>query len=97
MARSEIIHSFTETDYLETFSDNSGDIYGASSIDEATMNCFTQTRKFVMGEYSLTEAEAWTIITQGVNFGITQAVDGNWRVHAIVRSVSRKLSPQFAL
>ena len=47
------------------------------------MNCFTQTRKFVMAEYSLTEAEAWTIITQGVNFGITQVVDGNWGVHAI--------------
>lgn len=37
-----------------------------------------------MAEYNLTEAEAWTIITQGVNFGITQVVDGNWGVHAVV-------------
>lgn len=35
-------------------------------------------------EYNLTEAEAWTIITQGVNFGITQVVDGNWGVHAVI-------------
>ena len=37
-----------------------------------------------MAEYNLTEAEAWTIITQGVNFGITQVVDGNWGVHAVI-------------
>lgn len=37
-----------------------------------------------MAEYGLTEAEAWTIITQGVNFGMTQLVDGNWGVHALV-------------
>jgi hypothetical protein len=37
-----------------------------------------------MAEYNLTEPEAWTIITQGVNFGITQVVDGNWGVHAVI-------------
>mmetsp|Transcript_2116 Transcript_2116/g.4142 ORF Transcript_2116/g.4142 Transcript_2116/m.4142 type:complete len:91 (-) Transcript_2116:667-939(-) len=47
-------------------------------------NAFSQTVKFLMAEYSLTEAEAWTIITQGVDFGITQVVDGNWGVHAVV-------------
>jgi hypothetical protein len=75
---------FTATDYLDTFAENPGAIYGASSIDNATRNCFTQTRKFVTAEYNLTEAEAWTIITQGVNFGITQVVDGNWGVHAVI-------------
>lgn len=37
-----------------------------------------------MAEYGLTEGEAWTVITQGVDFGMTQLVDGNWGVHAIV-------------
>ena len=37
-----------------------------------------------MGEYGLTEAEANTIITQAVDFGMTQLVDGNWGVHGIV-------------
>ena len=67
---------FTETDYLETFFSNPSDIYGASSTDKAMMNTFAQTRDFVMAKYGLTEAEAWTIITQGVNFGFTQLVDG---------------------
>ena len=79
-----IVHGFTETDYLETFAENPSDIYGASSVTAAAKNAFTQTRKFVMAEYSLTEAEAWTIITQGVNFGMTQLVDGNWGVHALI-------------
>jgi acetamidase/formamidase len=72
-----IVHGFTETDYLETFKDNPSDIYGASSITAAAKNAFSQTRKFLIAEYGLTEAEAWTIITQGVDFGITQLVDGN--------------------
>jgi acetamidase/formamidase len=79
-----IIHGFTETDYLETYFDNPGDIYSNSNIDAAAKNAFTQTRKFLMAEYGLSEAEAWTIITQGVDFGMTQLVDGNWGVHAIV-------------
>ena len=79
-----IIHGFTETDYLETYAANPGDIYGASSIDAAMHNAYTQTRKFTMAAYGLTEAEANTIITQGVDFGMTQLVDGNWGVHALV-------------
>lgn len=79
-----IVHGFTETDYLETYAANPGDIYGASSIDKAMANAYTQTRKFVMAAYGLTEDEANTIITQGIDFGMTQLVDGNWGVHAIV-------------
>ena len=79
-----IIHSFTKRDYLETFAANPGDIYGASSIDEAMMNTYTTTRKFVMDQYSLTENEANTIVTQAVDFGMTQLVDGNWGVHGLV-------------
>ena len=82
-----IVHGFTETDYLETYADNPGDIYGASSIDKAMKNAFTQTRKFVMAEYGLTDAEATTIITQGVDFGMTQLVDGNWGVHGIIPKI----------
>merc|ERR1712043_70712 len=79
-----IIHGFTETDYLETYSDNPGDIYSNSSIDKAMKNCFAQTRMFLMKKYGMNEAEATTIITQGVDFGMTQLVDGNWGVHAVI-------------
>ena len=60
-----------------SFLDNLGDIYGALTIDKATMNCFNQTHKFVMDEYNITEAEAATIITQGVDFAVMQVADGN--------------------
>jgi hypothetical protein len=40
-----------------------------------------------MAEYGLTENEATSIITEGVDFGMTQLVDGNWGVHAIVPKV----------
>ncbi len=79
-----LVHGFTETDYLETYFDNPADIYSNSDIDSAAKNAFSQTRKFIMAQYDLTEYEAWTIITQGIDFGMTQLVDGNWGVHAIV-------------
>ena len=43
-----------------------------------------QTRKFLMHQYGLTEPEANTIITQGVDFAVTQVVDGNWGVHSVI-------------
>ena len=33
----------------------------------------------------LTEDEAISLITVGVDFGITQVVDGNWGVHAVIK------------
>ena len=79
-----IVHGFTETDYLATFAENPGDIYGASSIDKAMKNAYTQTRKFMMKAYGMSEIEANTFITQGIDFGMTQLVDGNWGVHSII-------------
>ena len=71
-----IVHGFTETDYLAAFPDDPSKIYGESDLNKAMKNAFMQTRKFLMAEYELTEYEAWTIITQGADFGITQVVDG---------------------
>jgi acetamidase/formamidase len=79
-----IVHGFTETDYLETFADNPGDIFGASSIDKAMKNAYTQTRKFLMNAYGVTEIEANSLITQAVDFAMTQLVDGNWGVHSVI-------------
>jgi len=73
-----VVNSFTEIDYLETFSENPGDIYGVSNLDDAMKNTFSQTRKFIMAAYNLTEREAITVITNGVDFGVAQVVDGNW-------------------
>lgn len=39
-----IVHGFTETNYLETYADNPGDIYSNSSIDKAMKNCYKVVR-----------------------------------------------------
>ena len=75
---------FTETDYLETYPDEPATIYSNSAVDPAMANAYQQTRKFLMAQYDITEAEANTIITQGVDFAITQVVDGNWGVHSVI-------------
>ncbi len=38
-----------------------------------------------MTTQGLTEDEAISLMTVGVDFGITQVVDGNWGVHGIVK------------
>ncbi len=80
-----IFQAFTHTDYLADFPEGEeGGVYADSSIDPAMKNAFTQTRKWMMAKYDLTEFECWTIITQAVNFGMTQLVDGNWGMHALI-------------
>ena len=69
---------------METYADEPSDIYGNSEIDPAMANAYMQTRKFIMAEFGITEPEANTIITQGVDFAITQVVDGNWGVHSVI-------------
>ena len=40
-----------------------------------------------MATYELSQAESDTIMTQGVDFGITQLVNGNWGVLGIIPKV----------
>merc|ERR1712048_1089249 len=80
-----IVHAFTHTNYLAAFAPGEeGNVYTTSSIDLTMKNAFTQTRKWMMAKYDLTEFESWTLITQAVNFGMTQLVDGNWGIHALI-------------
>jgi acetamidase/formamidase len=48
-------------------------------------DAFRKMRKFLMTTKKLTEDEAISLITIGVDFGITQVVDGNWGVHAVIK------------
>jgi len=80
-----VVHGFSRTDYLTYFKGNLGNIFSLPTpVGDAMTNAFTQTRKFLMEMYGITDAEATTIITQGVDFGITQVVDGNFGVHAVI-------------
>jgi acetamidase/formamidase len=42
-------------------------------------------RRFLMDTQGLSEDEAISLMSVGVDFGITQVVDGNWGVHAILK------------
>jgi len=81
-----IVHSFTEMDYLETYKEDPSEMFKPKKelLDPALRNCFTQTRKFLVAAYGLTEKEATTIITTGVDFQITQVVNFNFGVHAYI-------------
>ena len=48
-------------------------------------DAFRKMRRFLMTAKGLTEDEAICLMSIAVDFGITQVVDGNWGVHAIVR------------
>jgi acetamidase/formamidase len=61
------------------------EIFGKSSIDLAMRDAFRKMRGFLMRAKGLTEDEAISLMSVAVDFGITQVVDGNWGVHAIMK------------
>eukprot|EP01025_Chloroclados_australasicus_P013595 TRINITY_DN163_c0_g1_i2.p1 TRINITY_DN163_c0_g1~~TRINITY_DN163_c0_g1_i2.p1 ORF type:complete len:479 (+),score=89.45 TRINITY_DN163_c0_g1_i2:146-1582(+) len=79
-----VVHGFTYKDYLNELEDPQSTIFGVSNIDRAMNVAVNNTKSFVMKTYNLTEDQAITAITTGVDFGISQVVDGNWGVHAII-------------
>ncbi len=81
-----VVHGFTYRNYLEELGPQAqSEIYGKSSVDGALRDAFRKMRQFLMQVKGLTEDEAISLMSVGVDFGITQVVDGNWGVHAIIR------------
>lgn len=81
-----LVHGFSVPNYLATLGkDAQSEIYNKASIDDAMRDAFRKMRKFLMGTKGLTEDEAHSLMSVGVDFGITQVVDGNWGVHAIIK------------
>lgn len=81
-----LVHGFSFANYLAELGPSAQtEIYKKSSVDLALRDAFHKMRHFLMKTKSLTEDEAISLMSIGVDFGITQVVDGNWGVHAIVR------------
>ncbi len=81
-----VLQGFSYPNYLAELGGNAqSDIFKRSSIDLAMRDAFRKMRQFLMHTKKLTEDEAISLMSVGVDFGITQVVDGNWGVHAIVR------------
>jgi acetamidase/formamidase len=81
-----LVHGFSFANYLQELGAKAqSDIYSKSSVDLALRDAFRKMRHFLMTTKKLTEDEAISLITVGCDFGITQVVDGNWGVHAVIR------------
>lgn len=60
-------------------------VYQKSSLDAAMLDAFRKARHYLMQAHQLSEDEAVSLLSVGVDFGITQVVDGNLGVHAIIK------------
>ena len=81
-----VMHGFSYPNYLAQLGDKAQSvIYEKSSVDLAMRDAFRKMRQFLMNAKGLSEDEAVSLMSLGVDFGITQVVDGNWGVHAIIK------------
>jgi acetamidase/formamidase/AraC-like DNA-binding protein len=81
-----VIMGFSHPDYLkELGEDAQSEIYKRASIDNAMRDAFRKARRFLMTTKDLSEDEAISLLSVGVDFGISQVANGNWGVHAIIR------------
>jgi acetamidase/formamidase len=81
-----VMSGFSYPNYLAELGPNAqSEIFGKSSVDRAMRDAFRKMRCFLMGTKGLTEDEAISLMSVAVDFGITQVVDGNWGVHAIIK------------
>jgi acetamidase/formamidase len=80
------VHGFSYPKYLTDLgADAQSAIFEKSSIDLAMRDAYRKMRHFLMTTQNLTEDEAISLMSVAADFGITQVVDGNWGVHAIIR------------
>jgi ATP-dependent DNA helicase UvrD/PcrA len=53
--------------------------------NRAMRDAFRKMRHFLMATKGLTEDEAISLMSVAVDFGVTQVVDANWGIHAILK------------
>lgn len=81
-----VLHGFSSPNHLAELGQKAqSHIYLKSTLDEAMRDAFRKARRFLMSVKGLSEDEAIALISVAVDFGITQVVNGNWGVHAIIR------------
>ncbi|MBS7539607.1 acetamidase/formamidase family protein [Ancylobacter lacus] len=81
-----VLTGFSHPNYLAEFgAHGQSEVYAKSSLDLAMRDAFRKVRRFLMTTQGLSEDEAIALMSAAVDFGITQVVDGNWGVHAILR------------
>ena len=80
-----VLTGFSHPNYLAEFgAKGQSEVYAKSSLDLAMKDAFRKVRRFLMNTKGLSEDEAIALISAAVDFGVTQVVDGNWGVHAVL-------------
>jgi acetamidase/formamidase len=81
-----VVHGFSFANYLaELGAKAQREIFTRSSLDNAMRDAFRKMRQLLMTVKGLSEDEAISLMSVAVDFGVTQVVDGNWGVHAILK------------
>ena len=81
-----VIHGFSFPRFLTDLGpDAQQSVFTRSSVDLAMRDAFRKARRFLMTARGLSEDEAISLLSVGVDFGVTQVVDGNWGVHALIK------------
>jgi acetamidase/formamidase len=81
-----VVQGFSFANHLaELGPDAQAQVYKQSSLESAMRDAFRKTRRYLMEAHGLDEDEAVSLISVAVDFGVTQVVDGNWGVHAVIR------------
>lgn len=81
-----VVQGFSFANHLsELGADAQAQIYKKSSLEGAMRDAFNKTRRYLMQAHSLDEDEAVSLISVAVDFAVTQVVDGNWGVHAVIK------------
>jgi acetamidase/formamidase len=80
-----VLTGFSHPNYLAEFgAKGQSEVYAKSSLDLAMKDAFRKVRRFLVNTKGLSADEAIALISAAVDFGVTQVVDGNWGVHAIL-------------
>jgi acetamidase/formamidase len=80
-----IVQGFSFPNYLAELGDAAlSEVYKRSSLDNAMRDAFRKARRLLMVGCGFSEDEAISLLSVGVDFGITQVVDGNLGVHAVI-------------
>jgi acetamidase/formamidase/AraC-like DNA-binding protein len=81
-----VLTGFSHPNYLAEFgTQGQSEVYARSSLDLAMKDAFRKMRRFLMNSKGLSEDEAIALMSAAIDFGVTQVVDGNWGVHAVLR------------
>jgi acetamidase/formamidase len=81
-----VVHGFSYANYLaELGEDAQSEIYAKSSLDRAMRDAFRKMRHFLMTAKGLSEDEAISLMSVAVDFGVSQVVDANWGIHAVLK------------